>query len=221
LPIRYRFFHKKETLLSIIIQKIVLGPLENNSYIVIGDDLTCLIIDPAIGSKKIVDQLKKENLTPIAILLTHGHFDHIMGIPEILGAFPNIPVYASPLEMPLLTTPDYNGSPMLGKPYAISHEIVPLTNGTMTLGSFAFNVFPMPGHSPGGSAFLFDTSCFTGDSLFAGSIGRTDFPQCDHAALIAAIKTHLFSLPEETVVLSGHGGRTTIGREKRTNPFLV
>ncbi len=206
--------------MPVTILKFVLGPLENNSYLVLGEDLTCIIIDPAIGSQKMVEHIINEKLTPVAILLTHGHFDHIMGIPAIHKAFPSLSIYASHLELPLLTNPEYNGSPMLGKPFVIADPIVPITEGDVTIGSITFHAMPIPGHSPGGFAYLFGTHCVTGDSLFAGSIGRTDFPHCDQDALIHGIKTHLLTLPEETSVLPGHGGRSTIGREKRHNQYL-
>jgi glyoxylase-like metal-dependent hydrolase (beta-lactamase superfamily II) len=130
-----------------------------------------------------------------------------------------------PEEKTLIASPEYNGSFMIGMTFSYKGKTSDLNEGPITIGAFSFEVLHIPGHSPGGAAFVFrdgsETACIGGDSLFAGSIGRYDFPGSDGGQLITAIKTKLLSLPDDTVVYPGHGGRTTIGRERRMNPFLT
>ena len=120
----------------------------------------------------------------------------------------------------LLLNPEYNGSYMMGMGLSYKGPLKELYEGNIKIGSFKFTVLYVPGHSPGGCAFVIDKHCFSGDTLFAGSVGRFDFPGCDGSLLFKNIKEKLLTLPDETVVHSGHGGRTTIIHEKRHNPFL-
>ena len=199
--------------------KFVAGPLENNTYLIRFVN-SALIVDPAVGMEELFEYVKKEKISITAILLTHGHFDHFTGLAEILKQYPTAPIYAHPLEIAIIADPTRNGSNMIGGRFSYTGKMEPLTEGECTIDPFNFTVFHIPGHSPGGLAFVFDDDCITGDSLFAGSIGRTDFPGCDSKALLDNIRTKLLTLPEETVIYPGHGNRSTIGREKRLNPFL-
>jgi hydroxyacylglutathione hydrolase len=205
--------------MNVSIERFITGPLETNTYVV-SSGSACLIVDPSSGCGKVAAFIDEHGLKPEAICLTHGHFDHIMGIAEIKSRFGNLGVWAHPDEKILLTNPEYNGSFMIGANIALSEEILPLSEGEMTIGSFTPTVLHIPGHSPGGVAYVFGKHCLCGDSLFAGSIGRTDFPGCDPEALVSTIRAKLFSLPDDTIVYPGHMNRTTIGREKRSNPFL-
>lgn len=205
--------------MELSIKKFVTGPIETNTY-VISKDKNALVIDPSSNCSHVLHHIRNEQLGVEAVILTHGHFDHVLGINEILSVFPGIPVYAHPDEWPLLKNPEYNGSVMLGMQFAFTGPLHELCEGTMRIGSFSVQVFHMPGHSPGGVALVMGNNCFSGDSLFAGSIGRTDFPGCDGDALIRNVRDKLLALPENTAVHPGHGGRTTIAREKKYNPFL-
>jgi hydroxyacylglutathione hydrolase len=210
--------------MNIRIQKFVTGPLATNTYMV-SKDGTCLVIDPSSGCSDIVHAINEENLSVAAILLTHGHFDHLLGIAEILAVAPDAPVWVHPQEKPLLTNAEYNGSFLIGRAAVWAGKTSDFPEGPCTIAGFPFDVLHVPGHSPGGCAFVFrdggGTHCFAGDALFAGSIGRYDFPMGDGDLLIKSITAKLLALPDDTVVYPGHGGRTTIGREKRMNPFLT
>lgn len=202
------------------IERFPTGPLETNTYVVSDRRDACLVVDPSSGCGGVLARIAKEGLRVEAICLTHGHFDHLLGIEEITDRYPEAGVWVHPDERPLLRNPDYNGAVMIGSDFAYTEPTNDLHEGTMTIGAFTFTVLHVPGHSPGGCALVFDGDCLSGDALFAGSIGRTDFPGCDGGLLVQGIREKLFALPDDTVVWPGHGGRTTIGREKRLNPFV-
>lgn len=206
--------------MKIEMKKFITGPLENNTYLIWNDKNEAIIIDPSIGCNELLDYIKKSNFDLVAIILTHGHFDHFIGITEIHNVYPELEVWANKLTVPFLKEPEFNGSGMIGAVLSYKGPVKTFVEGDLKISGFDITVLHIPGHSPGGTAFVFDGICFSGDSLFAGSIGRTDFQGCDQEALITNIKEKLFALPDDTVVCSGHGGRTTIGREKRLNPFL-
>ncbi len=210
--------------MSYVIERFVTGPIETNTYVV-SNGLAALVIDPSSNCAKVLKYLGEKNTSVAAILLTHGHFDHILGISEIQAVFPNAKVWVNPAERPLLQSPEFNGSYLIGKPLSYTGGMQELPEGPLTIEGISFLVAYVPGHSPGGSAFIFaedgeTAHCISGDSLFAGSIGRTDFPMGDGGLLIKNIVEKLLTLPDETVVYPGHGNRTTIGREKRLNPYL-
>jgi len=202
------------------VEQITTGPIETNTYILSQENGKCIIFDPSSGCEDVLEYIKSNKLTPEAICITHAHFDHCMGIPEIEKKYPGITIWIHPYDKPMLMDSDFNGSYMIGRKFSYNGQLHELHEGKITIGSFIFTVLHIPGHSPGGVAFIIDNFCFSGDSLFAGSVGRTDFPGCDGPALFKNIKDKLFALPDNTIVYSGHGGRTTIGREKRSNPFF-
>jgi glyoxylase-like metal-dependent hydrolase (beta-lactamase superfamily II) len=210
--------------MSIKILKFITGPLETNTYLVVKNN-KALIIDPSSNCEELLNNIKNNNIDVKSIILTHGHFDHILGIPEIEESYPNIDVWVNPAEKPLISNPSYNGSNMLGLNFCYDKPTKDLMEGTQKIDEFYFDVLFMPGHSPGGIAIVFKEDskvfCFSGDSLFAGSIGRYDFPGSDGRLLIDNIKTKLLTLPDDTIVYPGHGGRTTIAREKKMNLFLI
>ena len=206
--------------MELTVKRFVTGPIETNTYVLSQDSGACILFDPSSGCEGVLDYIKKNELSPEAICLTHCHFDHFMGMEEVLSEYPGIDVWAHPNEKPLLINPEYNGSYMMGVGLSYKGPAKELYEGTIPIGSFTFKVLLTPGHSPGGCTFVIDKHCFSGDTLFAGSVGRFDFPGCDGALLFRNIKEKLFTLPDETIVHSGHGGRTTIGREKQYNPFF-
>ncbi len=207
--------------MSITVEKFVTGPIETNTYIIADKkSKECLIVDPSNGVDEVLSFITKEKLKPLAIIITHGHFDHIGGIPEITDRFPEIPVYIHPKEKIMLSDPGHNMSFMMGENFSYKGRVLELNEGPFTIGSISGTVFVIPGHSPAGCALLIDKYLFCGDILFAGSIGRTDFPGGDQNQLVEGIKKKLLTLDDETAVCPGHMGRSTIGREKRTNPYL-
>lgn len=206
--------------MAVTIDRFVTGPLETNSYVVTGAGQAALVIDPSSGCDRIASFVQEKHLDVTAIVLTHGHFDHLLGVKEIRALAPDVDLWVHPDEKLLLRDPEYNGSVMMGMRVSIDDDTRDLVEGPMEIGGFALNVLHTPGHSPGGCALVFDNLCISGDTLFAGSIGRADFPGCDGAALLRGIREKLFALPDDTIVYPGHFGQTTIGREKRTNPFL-
>jgi hydroxyacylglutathione hydrolase len=209
--------------MAITVHKFVTGPIETNTY-VIAKGATCLVVDPSNGCDDLLRLIAREKMQVAAVLLTHCHFDHFLGIAEIQAFSPAASVWAHPAERQLLTNAEYNGSFLIGRPSVYDGPVSDLTEGPAAIEGLAFDVFHVPGHSPGGCAFVFRdgtaTHCFSGDALFAGSIGRYDFPLSDGALLIRSITEKLLTLPDDTIVYPGHGGRTTIGREKRMNPYL-
>jgi len=205
-------------------KQIPLGPLQTNCYIVYDENKSCLIVDPGDNPKKLATVIEQLELKPEAILLTHAHFDHIGAVDRIRDKY-GIKVYIHEKEKDWLSDPALNGSRhfMLNEPIkARPADHLIKDEGVMSLGSFKFEVFETPGHSPGSISIYFSDAEFVlaGDSLFNGSIGRTDLPGGNHNQLIKSIHDKLLTLPEQTEVLPGHGPTTTIGLEMDSNPFL-
>lgn len=204
-----------------VYEKFITGPLDVNTYVVRNEQKSCLLIDPSRNCEEVIDYLKTEELSPEAVVLTHGHFDHILGIPEIISSLSEIPIYIHKNDRDMLSQPLLNGSVLIGEEFAYSGEnVYDLAEGEVEIGSFHFRILHVPGHSSGGCAVVMEDVCFCGDIIFAGSIGRTDLPGGDGRALVSGIRQKLLSLPDSTVLCPGHGGRTTVGREKKMNPFL-
>jgi hydroxyacylglutathione hydrolase len=204
-----------------------LGEFYTNCYIIAcpesGDSA---VIDPGTPDPWIEQTLAQHGLKPSFILLTHGHLDHIGGV-ERVKALTGAPVYIHPDDAAMLTDPAKNGSLYFGMPVTAPGPDHLLAEGDLIrVGKLAFQVLHTPGHTPGGVCFYLPAApgrapqLIAGDTLFAGSIGRTDLPGGDHATLIRSIKEKLLPLPPETVVYPGHGPATTIGDEKEYNPFL-
>ncbi|MDR2694205.1 MAG: MBL fold metallo-hydrolase [Chitinispirillales bacterium] len=201
-------------------KKIVTGQLEVNTYIISHINGDCLVFDPSDSCGDVVKYLKKEKLRPISILLTHGHFDHIMGIPDILAEYKEVNIRIHDDDRDMLSDSNRNGSVLMGADFAVDSGIEPLTEGAARIGEFEFTVLHVPGHTRGGCAFVFDNVCFCGDTVFAGSVGRTDLPGGDSRQLLASIREKILTLPPRTILCPGHGGRTTVERESLINPFL-
>ena len=206
------------------IKKMVLGGLGNNTFVVIGDDQkTTLLIDPAYEPERIMEFLTGQGLELKAILVTHGHFDHIGAIDKIVEHNP-VPVYAHEVEAKLMNDPIKNLST-----YFTSREVMATATDFLAdkdhldFGQgLVFKTIVVPGHSPKSICFYnVEENCiFTGDTLFSGSLGRTDYYNGDAQDLVQNIKERLMFLPASTKVYPGHGPSTTIGNEKSYNPFL-
>lgn len=205
------------------IKQIVTGPIQENCY-VIYNEKQALIVDPGADGDLIKTTIASLDVTPVAVLITHAHYDHIGALEEIRSEY-NIPVYISPIEQDWLTDPNLNLSGLT------RHDDIPdvvcrpaefeFNNyDSYTLGDMTFKVVPTPGHSPGSVSFIFDDFVVTGDALFRGSVGRSDLPMGDGARLLRGIQEELFTLPDSFKAFPGHGPQTTIRREKETNPFF-
>ena len=180
-----------------------------------------VIIDPGEDSKLFLRELNARSWTPQAIWLTHAHIDHIMGVAAVHAAT-GAPIHLHPLDRPLYDAlPEYGAwvGMLLEPPPAPTHALQ--AGELLCVGGFEFAVRLTPGHSPGSVSFVGEGMIFGGDVLFNGSIGRTDLPGGDTATLMASIQSEFLSLPDSTVVHSGHGPDTTIGVERLTNPFLT
>src|SRR5690625_1853012 len=205
------------------IETFSLGPLGTNCYVVQKDD-QCLVIDPG-GDAEIVEQfINDQALKPLAILLTHAHFDHIGAVDELRKKY-NIDVYLHEQEKDWLENPTLNGSARaLGKNGIVTEapEKI-LTEGQLNIGPFTCEVAYTPGHSPGSVSFIFRENQFTvsGDVLFNHGIGRTDLPGGSIDELINSIVTKLYTLPKTFTVYRSHGSHTTIGQEDKSNAFTL
>lgn len=207
------------------INRLILGAYETNCYVLRNNDAAndCLVIDPGLEAGRLIDFLKQEKLNPVAVVLTHGHIDHIAGLAVLRGQFPNIKVYIHKLDAKMLTEPQTNLSAMTGVMFTTEPEDFSLEEQSLIEQvDVKLLVLHTPGHTPGGISLYAkdDGIVFVGDTLFADSIGRTDFPNGSLSQLLNSIKEKLFTLPDETEVYPGHGPITTIGREKAYNPFL-
>ncbi|HCT96293.1 MBL fold metallo-hydrolase [Vagococcus sp.] len=204
------------------IKQLVTGPVEENCYFIYNDE-SMLIVDPGedeVEIKRIVEELGRK---PVAILLTHTHYDHIGAVETIRHTY-DIPVYVHPIEQEWLGNPTLNLS---GRHPGMKDIVVAPAEHEFelkdyTLGGMTFKVVHTPGHSPGSVSFIFPEARFvvSGDALFAGSVGCSDLPFGDGKQLLEVIKSELFTLPKDYAVYPGHRGASTIGKEIETNPFF-
>jgi glyoxylase-like metal-dependent hydrolase (beta-lactamase superfamily II) len=199
------------------VDRLEVGPMGANCYVV-SDNKTknAFLIDPGGDAEKIKSLLKKKGLVPKFIINTHGHGDHILG-----NGYFDIPVYAHRLEKDFMTDPAKNLFGMFGSLFKSPKATEFLEDGQkLNMDNLEPEIIHTPGHTPGGISIKLSDVVFTGDTLFAGGIGRTDLPDGDEEALFKSIREKLFTLDDDTVVYPGHGSESTIGEEKRSNPFF-
>ncbi len=207
------------------IDAFALGDFQSNSYVVrSGDGTDCWVIDCGQHPQPLIEHIQAEGLTPAAILLTHAHYDHIAGLEEVRRAFPGVETWGHPAESAWFSEPSLNLSQFIGMPMTAKDPEHWFEDGqTLELDGVTWRVVHTPGHSPGSVVFVQDDAAqaVVGDTLFAGSIGRIDFPTSDPDAMRHSVLDVLMGLPDETAVHPGHGPSTTIGRERAMNPFVV
>jgi len=207
------------------IDRFVLGDYQTNCYILRRSetDKDCLIIDTGLEAGEMIDFLKRHRLNPLAVVLTHGHIDHIAGLIALRENYPAIKVCIHKLDATLLTEAEHNLSALAGVSFKTKPADLLIEQGSIIeQAGIKLEVFHTPGHTPGGICLYSKDEgiVFVGDTLFADSVGRTDFPGGSMTSLISAIKQKLLTLPDETVVYPGHGPATSIGREKMYNQYL-
>lgn len=201
--------------------KVEVMPLGTNCYLVMDKETReGLVVDPGGSAELILDNIAKKEMKPKAVVNTHGHWDHIGANVEVADAF-KIPVYIHKDDADYLTDPSKNASNIMGTRSEARAADGFLTEGDkLEFGGCTLEVLHTPGHTPGGISLYGEGVVFSGDSLFYGSIGRTDLPGGDYGALIDSIKEKLLTLPGDTVVCPGHGIVTTIRDEINNNPFV-
>ena len=201
----------------------VVGPVSTNCYFLVNEELReAVIVDPGENAKQIQGYLAENELKPVAILLTHGHFDHMMAATALRDAY-GIKVYATAKEKELLNSSTLNLSKgFLRTDYTMDADIYCKEGDEFYLAGCSIRVLETPGHTPGGCCYYIPSQnmMFSGDTLFYGSIGRTDFPGGSFKELSRSIKEKLYVLPAETICYSGHGETTKVGFEKEHNPYV-
>lgn len=210
----------------LILETIVSRPFAENSYIAqISGRSDCVIVDPGFEPDTIIEYVTRQRLTPAAILNTHGHVDHIAGNEALKRCWPDCPLVIGAGDAEKLVDPFKNLSGVYGAGITSPPADTLVREGDVyRAAGLELEVREAPGHSTGHVVFIWKGGepwvVFGGDVLFQGSVGRTDFPDGDAAQLAAAIRTKLYTLPDDTIVLPGHGDPTTIGEERRHNPFV-
>ena len=207
--------------MSIVVDRYPLGPLQTNCYVVRADRAAAdaVVVDPGGDAAELRLQLARSGARCTAILITHGHFDHLGGVAD-LAEGTGAPVYMPEGERDRLERyPEFAPAGMPGRAYTPDHLLA--GGETVDVGGIAFECIAIPGHSPAHLGFHADGALFSGDLLFAGSVGRVDLPGADWDTLLASVRTLADRYPPDTVVYPGHGPETTLGAELARNPFLA
>jgi hydroxyacylglutathione hydrolase len=206
-----------------IVETLQLGPVGTNCFIV-GDDATgeAAVIDPGGEAPRVLAALERLRLHPVAVIATHAHFDHIGAVRDLVRAA-GVPFLAGEHELPVLDVAADRALVLFGIaiPPPPSPDRLLRAGDEVVVGGLTFTVAHTPGHSPGHICLFGDRAAFVGDVVFQDGIGRTDLPGGDLETLLRSIEAHILPLPDETVLYNGHGPATTVGRERRANPFLV
>ena len=204
------------------VEKFVTGIISTNCYLVINEDTKqAVVIDPAACPSYLMSHIKSEGLKIEAILLTHGQFDHIMGIDGFLSEF-DVPVYVHEEDADAMEDPVLNQSSTYTSGYTFGKARYLRDRQTLELAGYTFQVIHTPGHTKGGCCYYVASEgvLFSGDTLFQNSVGRTDFVNSSTSDLVHSVREKLFLLPDDTMVYPGHMGETKIGHEKKYNPYV-
>lgn len=204
------------------LQKCILGMVYTNCYFLKNKETgELLLIDPAASPEKISEKIEEMQAKPAGILLTHGHYDHILAVEDIRKKY-GIKVYACSEEQKMLLDPSVNMSGFFGEGCSVRPDVLLKDLDVFTAAGFSIQMIHTPGHTVGSCCYYIEEEgvLFSGDTLFYGSVGRTDFPGGSTAEIVRSLHKLVDSLPEETEVYPGHDASTTIGYEKRYNPFV-
>ncbi|MGN0367753.1 MAG: MBL fold metallo-hydrolase [Wujia sp.] len=202
----------------------VLGVCATNCYTVVNTQTReAIIVDPADRAEFLIQMWKEQKIHPVAVFLTHGHFDHIGALAQITKEFPELVVYAGEEEKDVLGNPAVNLSEMFGFSMSAQADVYVKEGSEIKILGSTCRCFHVPGHTKGGICYYFpeEKLLYTGDTLFHYSVGRSDFPTGDAMALEENIREKLLTLPEDVLVYPGHEDKTTIGKEKKGNPFFA
>ena len=204
------------------VKKLTVGPLEANCYLVADEETKeAIIIDPGAEGEKIRRLIEEGELVPAYIVNTHGHIDHIGANGYLKEKLRDIKISIHPADAPMLIDPLQNLASFTGQSNPSPAADLMLEDGyEINLGKLSLKVAHTPGHTPGGICLVTEGKVFTGDTLFAGSVGRTDLPGGSMDSLGTAIREKLLTLPDGTIIYPGHGPPSTIGRERVSNPFV-
>ncbi len=210
-----------ETETSVEIATFVVGPLQSNSYLAIDEpSRRAVVIDPGMESEAVLDTVRRRQLSVESIIITHGHFDHVFS-GALFKTQTGAEVVMHPNDLPLLAevpqTARFFG---INAPRPPDPDRLVREGDTVAVGGLSLRVLETPGHTPGSISLCLDDAVFVGDTLFAGSVGRTDLAGGSLEVLLNSIRTKLLTLPDRTMVYAGHGPATSIGAERRDNPFL-
>lgn len=200
---------------------LTVGPVQTNCYIVSKEgSSSCIVVDPGAEAGKIVSYIEKKGLSCEGVLLTHGHFDHITGVAELVSAT-GAKVYAFEGEKELLMDPAQNASLMMGYEVAVEPEVLLRDNQKFSVADMEFQVIHTPGHTSGGCCYYAEEEkvLFSGDTIFMESIGRSDFPTGNGRVLLESVRNKVLVLPEDVEIYPGHGPETSVGYEKQNNPY--
>lgn len=198
---------------------LALGMMEENCYIVASDSGNATVIDPGGEADRILGYAEKNGLRIEKILLTHGHFDHVLAVKEIKDAT-DATIYIHELDQKMLESAEENLGLLFGIAYQpVSADVLLSDGDTVTMDELTFRVLHTPGHTPGSVCYLTEGTIFSGDTLFSGSIGRTDFPNGNSAQMNGSLQK-LIALSGGYTVLSGHGEKTTLEWERKNNPYI-
>jgi glyoxylase-like metal-dependent hydrolase (beta-lactamase superfamily II) len=211
---------------NLIVEVVVSDMFAENAYIAhLEGSSECVVVDPGFDADRIAGRIEQKGLTPVGLLNTHGHADHIAGNGSLKQRWPDCPLIIGAKEAPKLTDPMANLSGTYGVPIVSPPADQQLVEGDICAAAgLDLEVLETPGHSAGHVVYVWRGATpwvvFAGDVLFQGSIGRADFPDSNPQQLLHSIRTKLYTLPDDTMILPGHGDSTTIGSEKRFNPFV-
>ena len=205
-----------------VIERFLTGPIQVNTYLAYDEETKeGFIVDPGAYCPELTAKAKESGVDIKYIILTHGHGDHIGGIEGHLKDFPDAKIVAYEDEAEMLENPQYNLSlEVCGRPVSVSADIYVKDKETLKVGNLELTFIHTPGHSKGGMCIYTAGHLFSGDTLFRQSIGRSDFYGGDYRVLLNSIKDRIYVFPDETKVYPGHMGMTTVGDEKRGNPFV-